>query len=222
MKVRHWRNFARMKIRIGEISRVGIFFVNGNDDGWVVIRPFVLIVTRYCKSSQQSNRAVSGLSKYIEVFTPVILPSLPGHQPRPDHEPNLFRQELPLFVFSLLSFFLIPQILVLILGHSFICRLHDFLRRNLNTPIAKHLSLEDDLFIRRHVIRGRTVSKTREYDLCVVEEFAPNVDFSRTCGFGGEILHLFNTALNRGESFYVIQERTVFLIMPIIEFGSQR
>ena len=61
-KVRHWRNFARMKIRIGEISRVGIFFVNGNDDGWVVIRPFVLIVTRYCKSSQQGNRAVSGLS----------------------------------------------------------------------------------------------------------------------------------------------------------------
>ena len=62
MKVGHWRNFARMKIRIGEISRVGIFFVNGNDDGWVVIRPFVLIVTRYCKSSQQGNRAVSGLS----------------------------------------------------------------------------------------------------------------------------------------------------------------
>ena len=221
MKVRHWRNFARMKIRIGEISRVGIFFVNGNDDGWVVIRPFVLIVTRYCKSSQQGNRAVSGLSKYIEVFTPVILPSLPGHQPRPDHEQNLFTQELPLFVFSLISFFLIPQILVLILGHSFICRLHDFLRRNLNTPIAKHLSLEGDLLIRRHVIGGRTVSKTREYDLCVVEEFAPNVDFSRTCGFGGEILHLFNTA-NRGKSFYVIQERTVFLIMPSIEFGSQR
>ena len=71
------------------------------------------------------------------------------------------------------------------------------------------------------MIGGRTVSKTREYDLCVVEEFAPNVDFSRTCGFGGEILHLFNTA-NRGKSFYVIQEHTVFLIMPSIEFGSQR
>ena len=164
---------------------------------------------------------MSWLCKYIEVFTPVILPSLPGHQPRPDHKQNLFRQELPLFVFSLISFFLIPQILVLILGHSFICRLLDFLRRNLNTPIAKHLSLEGDLLIRRHVIGGRTVSKTREYDLCVVEKFAPNVDFSRTCGFGGEILHLFNTA-NRGKSFYVIQERTVFLIMPSIEFGSQR
>ena len=54
-----------------------------------------------------------------------------------------------------------------------------------------------------------------------MEEIAPNVDFSRTCGFGGEILHLFNTA-NRGDSFHVIQERTVFLIMPSIEFGSQR
>ena len=35
---------------------------------------------------------------------------------------------------------------------------------------------------------------------------------------------IFNTALNRGhrETFYVIQERTVFLIIPSIEFGSQR
>ena len=74
------------------------------------------------------------------------------------------------------------------------------------------------------MIGGRTVSKTRQYDSCVEEEFAPNVDFSCTCGFGGEILHLFNTALNRGhrETFYVIQERTVFLIIPSIEFGSQR
>ena len=95
------------------------------------------------------------LSKYIEVFTPVILPSLPGHQLWPDHEQNLFRQELPFFVFSLISFFLIAQIIVLILGHSFICRLHDFLRRNLNTPIAKHLSLERDLLIRRHACHWR-------------------------------------------------------------------
>ena len=74
------------------------------------------------------------------------------------------------------------------------------------------------------MIGGRTVSKTREYDLCVVEEFASSIDFSGTCGFGGEILHLFNTALKRGhrETFYVIKERTVFLIIPSIEFGSQR
>ena len=55
MKVRHWRNFARTKIRIGEISRVGNFFVNRNDDGWVAMRPFVRIVTfaAKCKRSFQ-------------------------------------------------------------------------------------------------------------------------------------------------------------------------
>ena len=31
------------------------------------------------------------------------------------------------------------------------------------------------MLIRWHGIGGRTVSKTREYDLCVVEEFGPNV-----------------------------------------------
>ena len=68
-----------------------------------------------------------------------------------------------------------PPILVLILGHSFICRVHDFLRRNFNTHIAKKLSLDGDLLTRWHGIGGRTVSKTREYDLGVVKEFAPNV-----------------------------------------------
>ena len=68
-----------------------------------------------------------------------------------------------------------PPILVLFLGHSFICRAHDFLRRNFKTHIAKKLSLDGDLLIRWHGIRGRTVSRTREYDLSVVEEFAPNV-----------------------------------------------
>ena len=68
-----------------------------------------------------------------------------------------------------------PPIRVLILGHSFIRRVHDFLRRNFNTHIAKNLSLDGDLLIRWHGIGGRTVSKTREYDLCVVEEFGPNV-----------------------------------------------
>ena len=103
----------------------------------------------------------------------------------------------------------------MILGHSFIRRLNDFLSCNFNTPIAEHLSLEGDLLIRWHGIGGRTVSKTREYDLRVVEEFAPNVDFSCMCGFRGEILHLFNRALyiiNRGErDFEVIQERIVYL-----------
>ena len=67
-----------------------------------------------------------------------------------------------------------PPIRVLILGHSFICRVHDFLRRNFNRHIAKNLSLDGHLLIRWHGIGGRTVSKTREYALCVIEEFGPN------------------------------------------------
>ena len=68
-----------------------------------------------------------------------------------------------------------PPIRVLILGHSFIRRVHDFLCRNFNAHIAKNLSLDGDLLIRWHGIGGRTVSTTREYDLGIVEEFAPNV-----------------------------------------------
>ena len=68
-----------------------------------------------------------------------------------------------------------PPIRVLILGHSFIRRVHDFLCRNFNAHIAKNLSLDGDLLVRWHGIGDRTVSKTREYDLGVVEEFAPNV-----------------------------------------------
>ena len=55
-----------------------------------------------------------------------------------------------------------PPIRVLILGHSFIRRVHDFLCRNFNARIAKNLTLDGDLLIRWHGIGGRTVSKTRE------------------------------------------------------------
>ena len=61
------------------------------------------------------------------------------------------------------------------MGHSFIRRVHDFLCRNFNAHIAKTLSLDGDLLIRWHGIGGRTVSKPREYDLGVVEEFGPHV-----------------------------------------------
>ena len=53
--------------------------------------------------------------------------------------------------------------------------MHDFLCRNFNAHIAKILSLDGDLLIRWHGIGGRTVSKTKEYDLGVVEVFAPSV-----------------------------------------------
>ena len=60
---------------------------------------------------------------------------------------------------------------VLILGHSFIHRLHTFLLRNFNAQIAKNLSLPGDLLIRWHRIEGRTVLKTRNC-IHVVKEFA--------------------------------------------------
>ena len=52
--------------------------------------------------------------------------------------------------------------------------MHDFRRRNFNAHIAENLSSDGDLLIRWHGIGGRTVSKTKENDFCVVEEFAPN------------------------------------------------
>ena len=62
-----------------------------------------------------------------------------------------------------------------ILNENPVRRVHDLLCRNFNAHIAKNLSLDGDLLIRWHGIGSRTVSKTREYDLGVVEEFAPNV-----------------------------------------------
>ena len=61
--------------------------------------------TRYWKSSQwgYSYRAVSGLSKYIEVFTPVILPSLPRHQPG-QITSKLFSGKYFLWIYSLFFF----------------------------------------------------------------------------------------------------------------------
>ena len=68
-----------------------------------------------------------------------------------------------------------PPICVLILGRSFIRHVKDFHCRNFNAHIAKNLSLDGNLLIKWHGIGSRTVSKTTEYDLGVVEEFAPNV-----------------------------------------------
>ena len=75
-----------------------------------------------------------------------------------DLEQNLFRQVLP-FDYILFYFFFLPPIRVFILRHSFIRRLHDFLRRNFNTHIAENLTLDGDLLIRWQGIGGRTVSR---------------------------------------------------------------
>ena len=56
---------------------------------------------------------------------------------------------------------------VVILGHSFIRRLHTFLLPNFNSQIAKNLSLQGELNV-WHGIGGRTVFKTRAFDLHVV------------------------------------------------------
>ena len=72
-----------------------------------------------------------------------------------------------------------PPIRVLILGHSFIRRVHDFLCRNFNARIAKNLSLDGDLLIRWHGIGGRTVSKTRESSYKMMLSRPTQTTFSR-------------------------------------------
>ena len=72
-----------------------------------------------------------------------------------------------------------PPIRVLILGHSFIRRVHDFLCRIFNARIAKNLSLDGDLLIRWHGIGGRTVSKTRESSYKMMLSRPTQTTFSR-------------------------------------------
>ena len=81
---------------------------------------------------------------------------------------KIFRQVLPLFA-------IMAPLRVLMLGHSFIRRLHTFLLRNFNAQIADNFSLPGDLVIRWHGIGGRTVFKTKKFDLSAVEDFAPDV-----------------------------------------------
>ena len=72
-----------------------------------------------------------------------------------------------------------PPIRVLILGHSFIRRVHEFLCRNFNARIANNLSLDGDLLIRWHGIGGRTVSKTRESSYKMMLSRPTQTTFSR-------------------------------------------
>ena len=62
---------------------------------------------------------------------------------------------------------------ILILGHSFIRRLHVFLRQNFNEVFARNLHIDGDLSIKWHGIGGRTVSKVIRNDLVIAEKFAP-------------------------------------------------
>ena len=64
---------------------------------------------------------------------------------------------------------------ILILGHSFIRRLHVFLRQNFNEVFAINLQIDGDLSIKWHGIGERTISKVIRHDLGIVEEFAPEI-----------------------------------------------
>ena len=64
---------------------------------------------------------------------------------------------------------------ILILGHSFIRRLHVFLRQNFNEVFARNLHIDGDLSIKWHGIGGRTISKVIRHDLGIVEKFAPEI-----------------------------------------------
>ena len=88
---------------------------------------------------------------------------------------NFFRQVLIIFNFFFRHRFFMAPLRILILGHSFIRRLHVFLRQNFNEVFARNLHIDGDLSIKWHGIGGRTISKVIRHDLGIVEKFAPEI-----------------------------------------------
>ena len=64
---------------------------------------------------------------------------------------------------------------VLILSHSFVDRSHTFLLAHYGRDFVNNFNLSDDLIFKWHGIGGRTIAKIRQYDLRVVESFAPDI-----------------------------------------------
>ena len=65
---------------------------------------------------------------------------------------------------------------VLILGHSFIRRLHAFITRSHDNEYTTKLGiLTPDFICKWHGVGGRTVAKVLKYDLSVVKEFGPDI-----------------------------------------------
>ena len=65
---------------------------------------------------------------------------------------------------------------VLILGHSFIRRLHAFITRSHDNEYTTKLGISTPDFICKwHGVGGRTVAKVLKYDLSVVKEFGPDI-----------------------------------------------
>ena len=65
---------------------------------------------------------------------------------------------------------------VLILGHSFIRRLRDFIIKNSPT-YNLNLNINASVTIHWHGVGGRTIDKVRRFDLTEVERFKPDVVF---------------------------------------------
>ena len=63
---------------------------------------------------------------------------------------------------------------VLILGHSFIRRLNQFIEQNSHT-LQKTLGIAEPITVHWHGVGGRTVRKTVQYDLHIAESFAPDI-----------------------------------------------
>ena len=62
---------------------------------------------------------------------------------------------------------------VLILGHSFIHRLHSFIVSSSNLTLL--LGIAEPIVMKWHGIGGRTIAKVLAYDLHVVESFQPHL-----------------------------------------------
>ena len=62
---------------------------------------------------------------------------------------------------------------VLILGHSFIRRLREYVGRN--AALDANLNILEDIELKWHGVGGRTVLKTVQFDLSVVVRFKPDI-----------------------------------------------
>ena len=85
-----------------------------------------------------------------------------------------------LFSFSTVKFSLILLSIghvsvtrVLILGHSFIRRLREYIGRN--ADLDANLHILEGIELKWHGVGGRTVLKTVQFDLSVVERFTPDI-----------------------------------------------
>ena len=64
---------------------------------------------------------------------------------------------------------------VLILGHSFVHRLHSFIDSSSSPVLTLSLGLEERINVKWRGIGGRTIAKVFQYDLHIVESFKPQV-----------------------------------------------